>query len=84
MREHPLPRRTFSALLGAGALVAAGLAAGLPAASAAPNPTGADHARHPIRTCRAVLARGEANCDAMVMVNSKGAYPQRPLPRRPP
>ena len=67
-----MSRRTLSAVLGAGALVLAGLTAGLPAATAAPSSEGAAHGRHPVRTCHAVLARGEANCHAMVMAEAHG------------
>jgi subtilase family serine protease len=55
------------AAVGAASLVAAALATGVPAASAAPSST-----LHPERVCKAVLARGEATCHAMKMVNAQG------------
>jgi subtilase family serine protease len=72
-----LSRRTLSATLGAAALLLAGLAGATSSADAATNPNAG---RHAVRVCRAILAKGEANCHAMVMVNAKGAYPQASTP----
>lgn len=58
----------------------AGLTTGIASADAAPSPQGQAHGRHPVRACHAVLARGEANCHAMVMVDSKGAAPYSSTP----
>jgi subtilase family serine protease len=75
-----LTRRTFSAVLGAAALVLAGLATAAPSATATTLQANASQGRHPVRVCHAVLSKDEANCHAMVMVNSKGAYPQASTP----
>ncbi|MGZ4494526.1 MAG: S53 family peptidase [Nocardioides sp.] len=75
-----MTRRTLSSVLGAGVLVLAGLATGLPAATAATAGSDATAGRHPQRVCAAVVARGEATCHSLVMVNSKGAYPQSTTP----
>jgi subtilase family serine protease len=74
-----LSRRILAAALSAGALVLAGLAVGSTTASAAPAPDQAQ-GRHAQRVCHAVLAKGEANCLAEVMVNSKGAVPMATTP----
>jgi subtilase family serine protease len=58
------------AAVGVASLVAAALATGLPSASAAPSAK-----LHPERVCKAVLAKGEANCHALKMVNAKGLTP---------
>ena len=58
----------------------AGLTAGMTSATAAPSEQGQAHGLHPVRTCHAVLARGEANCHAMVMADSKGAAPYATTP----
>jgi subtilase family serine protease len=55
------------AAVGVASLVAAALATGLPSASAAPSAK-----LHPERVCKAVLAKGEANCHALKMVNDRG------------
>ena len=57
------------AAVGAASLVAAALATGLPAASAAPAKL------HPAHVCKAVVAKGEATCHALKMVNDKGVAP---------
>jgi subtilase family serine protease len=78
-----LSRTKLLSALGVGALTLAALAAGIPTAStasAAATADGGSHGRHPVRVCHAVLAKGEANCDAMVMVNAKGGYPQATTP----
>jgi subtilase family serine protease len=74
-----LSRRILAAALSAGALVLAGLAVGSTTASAAPAPDQAQ-GRHAQRVCHAVLAKGEANCLAEVMVNSKGSVPMASTP----
>jgi subtilase family serine protease len=74
-----LSRRILAAALSAGALVLAGLAVGSTTASAAPTPDQAQ-GRHAQRVCHAVLAKGEANCLAEVMVNSKGSVPRASTP----
>lgn len=67
-----MKKSVLACLLGALALL---LAAALPAVAAAPSPP-ASKRLHPVRVCHAVLARGEANCHAMVLVDPHGAYPQ--------
>jgi subtilase family serine protease len=56
-------------------LLVSALASGVPTANAA-SPSGL----HSQRVCRATLARAEANCHALVMVNAKGAYPTATAP----
>ncbi len=75
-----MTRRTLSAALGAAALVLGGLATGLPAATAAPSDAGSTGRLHAERVCHAVLARGEANCHAEILVNGKGAAPTAATP----
>ncbi len=75
-----MTRRTLSAALGVATLVITGLAAGLPAASAAPSDAGSTGRLHAERVCRAVLAKGEANCHAELLVNNKGAAPKSTAP----
>ena len=72
-----MSRRTLSAAVGAAALLLAGLAGATSSASAAANPA---HGRHPVRVCHAVLAKGEANCHAMVMVDANGSQPKASTP----
>src|SRR3569832_2128577 len=60
----------FVAAVGAASLVATALATGLPAASAATSVK-----LHPEHVCKAVLAKGEATCHALKMVNDKGVAP---------
>jgi subtilase family serine protease len=72
-------KRKLASGFAAGALVVAGLAAGLPSAGAA-TPSTAAHGRHPVRVCHANPAKGEATCHALVMVNSKGGYPNAAAP----
>jgi subtilase family serine protease len=55
------------AALGVVSLVVTALATGLPSATAAPSAK-----LHPERVCKAVLAKGEANCHALKMVNDRG------------
>jgi subtilase family serine protease len=63
------------AALGAASLVATALVTSPPTASAAPAPR-----LHPARVCPAVIARGEATCHALKMVNAKGAVPTSATP----
>jgi subtilase family serine protease len=63
------------AAVGAASLVAAALATGLPTASAASPPK-----LHPAHVCKAVVARGEATCHALKMVNAKGIAPAATVP----
>jgi subtilase family serine protease len=63
------------AALGAASLVATALATGLPSASAAPAAK-----LHPAHVCKAVLAKGEATCHALKMVNDKGVAPTATAP----
>ncbi len=72
-----MSRRTLSATLGAAALLIAGLAGAASSADAAANPA---QGRHPVRVCHAVLAKGEANCHAMLMVDANGAAPRSSTP----
>jgi subtilase family serine protease len=58
------------AALGAAALVATALATGTPSATAA-----APAKLHPAHVCKAVVAKGEATCHALKMVNEKGVAP---------
>jgi subtilase family serine protease len=64
------------AAVGVASLVAAALATGLPSASAAP----ATAKLHPAHVCKAVVARGEATCHALKMVNAKGIAPAATAP----
>ena len=65
---------------GAAALVLATFGLALPSAQAAPSDPGANGRLHAERVCHAVLATGEANCHAEVLVNARGAYPQATNP----
>jgi subtilase family serine protease len=56
---------------GAASLLAVALAPWLPTASAAP----AKPHLHPARVCKAVVAKGEASCHALKMVDAKGVSP---------
>jgi len=62
------------AAVGAASLVAAALATGLPAASAV------SAKLHPAHVCKAVVAKGEATCHALKMVNDKGVAPAAVAP----
>ena len=63
-----MTKRALLSTLGAATLLLSALAAGVPAADAA----GA-HGLHGQRVCRAVLAKGEANCSAVKLVDGTGA-----------
>jgi subtilase family serine protease len=67
------------AALGVVALVVTALATGLPSATAAP----ATAKLHPVHVCKAVVARGEATCHALKMVNAKGGPPKSNTPPPP-
>ena len=62
------------AAVGAASLVAAALATGLPAASAA------SVKLHPAHVCKAVAAQGEATCHALKMVDAHGVSPASSTP----
>ncbi|HET6167328.1 MAG TPA: hypothetical protein VFE07_10910 [Marmoricola sp.] len=63
------------AAVGAASLVVSALAAGAPTASAA-----SAAKLHPARVCKAVVAKGEATCHALKMVNDKGVAPAATTP----
>jgi subtilase family serine protease len=63
------------AAVGAASLVVSALAAGVPTASAAPAAK-----LHPTRVCKAVVAKGEATCHALKMVDAKGVSPNATTP----
>ena len=65
---------------GAAALILATFGLGLPSAGAAPADPGSNGRLHAVRVCHAVLAKGEANCHAEVLVDSNGAYPTATTP----
>ena len=66
-----MTRRTFASALGAGTLVLAALAAGVPSAVAAgPGASG----RHAERVCAATSAKATASCLSKVMVDANGGY----------
>ncbi|MGY2874045.1 subtilase family serine protease [Marmoricola sp. URHA0025 HA25] len=62
------------AAVGVASLVATAFAAGSPAASASAP------ALHPAHVCHAVLAKGEATCHALKLVNDKGVSPASSTP----
>ena len=62
------------AAVGAASLVVLALSTGLPAASAAPAKL------HPARVCKAVVAKGEATCHALKLVDAKGIAPAATTP----
>jgi subtilase family serine protease len=70
-------RRTLASALGAGTLVVAALAAGVPAASAVGHGASGRHAE---RVCSAATAKTTASCFSKVMVNGKGAVPHSSTP----
>jgi subtilase family serine protease len=76
-KESNVKRTTLAAALGAAVLVLTGSATGLSTASAAPSGHGK---LHPTRVCHAVLAKGEANCHALKLVDSNGAAPRTAAP----
>jgi len=63
------------AIVGVASLVAAALATGGSAASAAPAAK-----LHPARVCKAVAAKGEATCHSWKMVNDRGVTPASASP----
>ena len=63
------------AAAGAASLVVATLASGVPTATAASSAK-----LHPEHVCKAVLAKGEATCHALKMVNDKGVAPASSAP----
>jgi subtilase family serine protease len=70
-----LKKRWITAGLTAVSLVLTALALGIPATSAQ-----AATKLHPTRVCAAVVAKGEATCHALKMVNSKGVAPAATAP----
>jgi subtilase family serine protease len=62
------------AAVGAASLVATALATGAPSASAAPAKL------HPAHVCKTVVAKGEASCHALKMVDAKGVSPASTTP----
>jgi subtilase family serine protease len=62
------------AAAGVASLVAVALATGLPAATAAPAKL------HPAHVCKTVVAKGEATCHALKMVDAKGVAPAAATP----
>ena len=74
-----MTRRTLASVLGAGTLVLAGLATGLPSASAAPGASAAG-GRHAERVCAASTVDTTASCLSKVIVNGKGTVPASTTP----
>jgi subtilase family serine protease len=70
-----LKKSWIVAAAGAASLVVAALATGLPASANA-----ASAKLHPAHVCKAVLAKGEATCHALKMVNDKGVAPTASAP----
>ena len=62
------------AAVGAASLVVLALSIGLPAATAAPAKL------HPARVCKAVVAKGEATCHALKLVDAQGIAPAATAP----
>jgi len=72
-----MKRKMLGSALAAAALAVAGLGAAVPSANAS---QAQSQRLHPVRACHAVLARGEANCHAMVMVKPDGSSPKSTTP----
>lgn len=73
-----MKKSTLASVVATAGLLAT--AVGLSPAAVAASPQADTHRLHPVRACRAVAARDEATCHAMVMVDSRGAYPQSSTP----
>ena len=69
-----MKRSWIVAAAGAASLLAAALGTGLPSASAKPAKL------HPARVCKAVVARGEASCHALKLVDANGIAPASTSP----
>jgi subtilase family serine protease len=73
-------KRFFAAILGAGALAASALTAGVPGADAASPRLTHLSGLHAQRVCAAKADAGHATCFAKVLVNKKGAIPMATAP----
>jgi subtilase family serine protease len=73
IQEHVVIRKTLLSALGAGTLLFSALAAGAPAADAAPG-------LHAKRVCAATSSATVASCLSKVLVNGQGAVPNSTTP----